>query len=110
MALMTHAPNQAEANYYDMGTADQERFDEMMELADVRAENSVFLALMVAAAQLAGLRINYGQEVRRCACSCWCPVIFDPHHPDAHCIEDDTYNLGRHQCPRCADDHRETAN
>ncbi|GAA3807864.1 hypothetical protein [Streptomyces chiangmaiensis] len=37
-------------------------------------------------------------------------VIFNPADPDAHVIEEgDGYNLGRHQCPRCADQHQETA-
>lgn len=109
MAVMTHAPNQAEANYNHLDLDTQERFDHVMELADDNRDNGEYLALMLAAATLAGLRIPYGGHIRKCACSCWCPAIFDPEHPDAHEIEASPgYNLGRHQCPRCADDHRET--
>lgn len=111
MAVMTHAPKQAtEANYRSLDPDQQDRFDEVMERADDTASNGELLALMLAAASLAGLHIEYGGEIRKCACSCWCPVIFDPDDPDAHCIEGGNgYNLGRHQCPRCADAHRETA-
>lgn len=110
MAVMTHAPNQAEANYKQLAPADQDRFDHVMELADDNRDNGEYLALMLAAATIAGLRIPYGGHIRKCACSCWCPVIFNPDADGAHCIEhSDGYNLGRHQCPTCADRHRETA-
>lgn len=111
MALMTHAHNQATtADYKAMDLDTQERFDHVMELADDQADNGEYLALMLAAAYLAGLRIPYGGHIRKCACSCTCPAIFNPDDPDAHCIEQsDNFNLGRHQCPRCADHHRETA-
>lgn len=110
MAVMTHAFARSEADYNHLHPADQQRFDHVMELADDNRDNGEYLALMLAAASIAGLRIPYGGHIRKCACSCTCPVIFDPEHPDAHCIEDEPgYNLGRHQCPACADDHRETA-
>lgn len=111
MAVMTHARTQAtEADYNQLTGEDQERFDQVMARADGNRDNGEYLALMLAAASIAGLRIPYGGHIRRCACSCWCPVIFNPEHPDAHLIEEDgDYNLGRHQCPTCADEHRETA-
>jgi hypothetical protein len=111
VAVMTHARTQpATANYTAMDLDTQERFDRVMELADDHPDNGEYLALMLAAAALAGLRINYGDDVRKCGCSCYCGVIFDPADPDAHVIEyGKGYNLGRHQCPRCADHHRETA-
>lgn len=110
MTAILHARNQAaEADYNAMDLDTQEHFDRVMELADDQPPNGEYLALMLAAAWIAGLRIEYGQHIRKCACSCYCPVIFDPTDPDAHCIETDAYNLGRHQCPRCADEHRETA-
>jgi hypothetical protein len=110
MAVMTHAQTQATtANYKAMDLYDQERFDRVMERADDQRDNGEYLALMLAAASIAGLRIDYGGHIRKCACSCYCPVIFDPDDPSAHCIEADGYNLGRHQCPTCADRHRETA-
>ena len=110
MAVMTPAYARPQtANYGDLTTADQERFDHVMELADDNRDNGEYLALMLAAASIAGLRIPYGGHIRKCACSCYCGVIFNPDDPDAHCIESDGFNLGRHQCPGCADDHRETA-
>lgn len=111
MAVVLHAQNRAtQADYTHLTPDDQDLFDQVMERADDNPHNGEYLALMLAAAQLAGLRIPYGGHIRKCACSCVCPAIFDPDDPDAHCIEaSDGYNLGRHQCPRCADQHRETA-
>ena len=111
MAVMTHAQNRTgTADYTALTDTAQDLFDEVMERADDNPHNGEYLALMLAAAQIAGLRIPYGGHIRKCACSCYCPVIFNPDTTDAHCIEaSDSYNLGRHQCPRCADEHRETA-
>jgi len=111
MALMTHAQNQSTtADYTAMDLDTQERFDRVMNLADDRPDNGEFFALMLAAASLAGLRIDYGAEIRKCGCSCYCGAIFNPADPGAHVIEESGgYNLGRHQCPTCADHHRETA-
>lgn len=111
MAVMTCALNQATtADYTALDLDTQERFDRVMELADDQADNGEYLALMLAAAYIAGLRIDYGDEIRKCGCSCYCGAIFNPADPDAHVIEESGgYNLGRHQCPTCADRHRETA-
>lgn len=110
MAVMTHAFTQpVEADYNQLSLDDQDQFDQAMERADDNPHNGEYLALMLAAASIAGLRIPYGGHIRKCACSCVCSVIFNPDGPDAHCIESDGYNLGRHQCPTCADLHRETA-
>jgi hypothetical protein len=107
---MTHASARLEADYSALSSTDQNRFDDVMERADDNRDNGEYLALMLAAATIAGLHIPYGGHIRKCACSCWCPVIFDPEDPDAHCIEESAaFNLGRHQCPTCADQHRETA-
>ncbi|WP_399559532.1 hypothetical protein OIA45_48870 (plasmid) [Streptomyces chartreusis] len=107
---MTPARTHLEADYRSLTLADQERFDRVMELADDQADNGEFIALMLAAAYIAGLRIEYGDEVRKCGCSCYCGTVFNPNTAGAHVIEDgDGYNLGRHQCPGCADLHRETA-
>jgi hypothetical protein len=108
---MTCAPNQAAtANYHHLDPDEQQLFDEYMERADTSATNGEYLALMVLAALTAGIDLTYGSHIRKCACSCYCPVIFNPDHPDAHCIESgDGYNLGRHQCPTCHDRHPESA-
>ncbi|MFM9373321.1 hypothetical protein [Streptomyces sp. Da 82-17] len=111
MAVMTHAQiHSGTADYNAMDEAAQDRFDDVMERADTAGPGDGFPALMLAAAAIAGLHIPYGAEIRRCACSCYCGVIFNPADPDAHVIEQsDGYNLGRIQCPTCADHHRETA-
>ncbi|MFJ8657519.1 hypothetical protein ACIRNU_34915 [Streptomyces rochei] len=105
MAVMTHAPARLEANYRNLSTDDQDRFDQLMERADHAGPHD-YQPLMDALAVLTGI----SGEIRKCACSCTCPVIFDADNQDAHVIEyGDGYNLGRHQCPWCADQHRETA-
>lgn len=111
MAVMTHAPARLDtADYTALTLTAQDKFDQVMDIADDTSDNGEFIALMLAAASLAGLDIRYGGEIRKCGCSCWCGVIFNPADPDAHVIEQgDGYNLGRHQCPTCADHHRETA-
>lgn len=106
MALMTHARARLEADYNTLTAEQQTVFDEVMEEADI-AGPVTYPGLMKAIAILVGLPQG---DIRKCDCSCWCPVIFDANTADAHVIEDgDGYNLGRHQCPTCADRHRETA-
>lgn len=106
MAVMTHASARLEADYNTLTIEDQDRFDELMEAAD-NAGPADYPGHMGQIRLLTGLA---GSEIRKCACSCWCPVIFDAETEDAHVIEyGDGYNLGRHQCPTCADRHRETA-
>ena len=109
MAVMTHASAHPEADYTALTPAQQDQFDDLMELADHTADNGEYIALMLAAAHVAGLHIPYGADIRRCGCSCYCPTIFAPT-PDTHVIEyGQGYNLGRVQCDLCADRHRETA-
>jgi hypothetical protein len=109
MAVMTHARVRLEpgtADYNSLTVEEQGKFDELMERAD-GAGASDYPGLMEAVAILVGLPDG---DLRKCACSCWCPVVFDSNNPDAHVIEHgEGYNLGRHQCPTCADRHRETA-
>ncbi|NUS82737.1 MAG: hypothetical protein HOY75_08285 [Streptomyces sp.] len=107
---MTHASARLEANCNTLSAEAQAKFTDVMERADDTSDNGEFLALMLAAAYIAGLDIPYGAEIRKCDCSCYCGTVFNPADPDAHVIEEgDGYNLGRHQCPTCADRHRETA-
>jgi hypothetical protein len=109
MAVMTRAQPRLEpgtTSYYALTEAQQQRFNELMEQADT-AGPADYPVRMDAVAILTGLPTG---DLRKCACSCWCPVIFDSNRPDAHVIEHgEGYNLGRHQCPTCADHHRETA-
>lgn len=110
MAVMTHAHARTEADYTALDDTQQTKFDHLMDLADGTTDPGEYRAFMLGAAYIAGLGIPYGGEIRKCACSCWCGVIFDANNADAHVIEEsDGYNLGRVQCPACADRHRETA-
>ncbi len=106
MAVMTHAPARPEADYNTLTTTAQNAFDVLMEQADDARTTAEYERPMKAITALTGVR----GEIRKCACSCYCGCIFDADDPDAHVIEYSTgHNLGRHQCPTCADRHRETA-
>ena len=101
----TLATARHEADYTRLTREDQDRFDELMEAADTAGPHD-YPHLMTAIAALTGLPAG---EIRKCGCSCWCPVIFDADH-DGHVIEwTGGYNLGRVQCPTCHDRHPETA-
>ncbi|WP_131589744.1 hypothetical protein [Streptomyces seoulensis] len=106
---MTHARIDT-VDYRDLPTDIQDTFDELMEQADEAGTNDHFLTLMARAAATIGMTLPPSGDIRRCACSCVCGLVFDAEHPDAHVIEwTGGYNLGRVQCPTCADHHRETA-
>ncbi|MFE0207070.1 hypothetical protein [Streptomyces sp. NPDC058985] len=104
MTVTTHVSTRPEADYRTLSNDDQDRFDQLMERADHAGPHD-YQPLMDALAALTGIT----GEIRKCACSCWCLVIFDADR-NGHVIEyGQGYNLGRHQCPWCADQHRETA-
>lgn len=110
MAVMTHASVRPEADYNTLPTTVQDEFDQLMEQADNAGTNDHFAKVMADIARLIGMPLPASGDIRRCACSCVCGAIFDAEHPDAHVIEQSGgYNLGRVQCPTCADRHRETA-
>jgi hypothetical protein len=111
VSVMTHAQiRPTTADYRTLTPEQQDRFDALMEQADVAGSNYDYRPLLDAAAATVGLALPAGHEIRKCGCSCWCGHIFDANHPDAHVIEQSGgYNLGRIQCPTCADRHRETA-
>jgi hypothetical protein len=110
VAVMTHAPARPEADYNTLPTTVQDAFDHLMEEADVAGTPQHFFEVMARTARLIGMPLPPSGDIRKCGCSCWCPVIFDAEHPDAHVIEESPgYNLGRVQCPTCTDRHRETA-
>ncbi|KPC92210.1 hypothetical protein ADL27_26240 [Streptomyces sp. NRRL F-6602] len=95
-----------EALYTQLTEAQQERFTQLMEQADTAGPHD-YAPLMGHIADLVGLPAG---EIRLCGCSCTCPRIFDADDEDAHVIEwTGGYNLGRVQCPTCADRHPETA-
>lgn len=106
MAVMTHASAHPEADYNQLPTAIQGRFTQLMEQADHAGPHD-YAPVMGRIADLIGFPEC---EIRKCACSCVCSTIFDSEDPDAHVIEcGEGYNLGRIQCPTCADWHPETA-
>lgn len=99
------APTQT-VDYNTLSPWQQHLFDQLMEQADnatIAVEYEQCMKLLVV---LTGVRPRYN-DIRKCACDCVCSLIFDADHRDAHVIEQtDGYNLGRLQCPNCADDHR----
>ena len=107
MAVMTHTQNQAtEADYNQLSPAEQDEFDRLMQEADI-AGPATYPTLMATIALLTGLPTG---DLRKCGCSCYCGAVFDANDPDVHVIEHgEGYNLGRHQCAWCADQHQETA-
>lgn len=110
MAVMTPAPTRFEADYNALPVTVQDTFDELMAQADNAGTTQHFLEVMAEAAKTIGMPLPVSGDIRRCACSCICGCIFDAEDPDAHVIEwTGGYNLGRVQCPTCADRHRETA-
>ncbi|WP_406740738.1 hypothetical protein [Streptomyces atratus] len=110
IAVMTHAPTQpTTVDYATLTPAAQDTFDRLMEQADITASATEYEALMTAAIAITGIGRPRYNEIFKCACPCTCPVIFDADAPDAHVIEESGgYNLGRLQCPTCADQHRTT--
>jgi hypothetical protein len=104
---MTHArTTPTSVNYRDLTATQQTRLDQVLDLADNTTDAGEYNSLMLAAAALAGLRIEYGGEVLCCKCTCVCPAVFDNADPDARTIEESAgYNLPIRQCPLCADRH-----
>jgi hypothetical protein len=104
---MTHTQKTpTSVDYRDLTHAQQTRLDQLLEQADDTSDAGEYNALMLGAAALAGLHIEYGGEVLRCSCTCVCPAVFDNDHPDARTIEESGgFNLPIRQCPLCADRH-----
>ncbi|WP_329047021.1 hypothetical protein [Streptomyces sp. NBC_01422] len=105
-AVMTHTRIQATVNYTHLPTDTQNLFDQLMDQADNTASAAEYEALMASLIAITGVTgVRHG-EILKCACGCDCPSIFDADAPDALVTEPaDGYNLGRLQCPDCADDH-----
>lgn len=106
-AVMTHTQNQATVNYTDLPERTQTHFDRLMELADQAANATEYDTLMTALIAVTGITGVRHNDIRKCACpACYCDRIFDADDPDALVTEESNgYNLGRLQCPDCADDH-----
>ncbi|MEV6165771.1 hypothetical protein AB0L71_28430 [Streptomyces sp. NPDC052052] len=107
MSVISHArTHPATINYGDLTADQQTRFDDLMDQADNTASATTYDALMAAAIAITGIRTPRHSEILLCACPCTCGCIFDAHDPDALPTEQpDGYNLGRLQCPDCADAH-----
>ncbi|MEU8740557.1 hypothetical protein AB0K62_13435 [Streptomyces halstedii] len=106
-AVMTHTQNQATVNYDALPTGTQDLVDHLLTQADNTAsanEYETLMASLIAITGITGVRHN---DIRKCACpACYCDRIFDADDPDALVTEESNgYNLGRLQCPDCADDH-----
>lgn len=106
-AVMTHTRNQDTVDYADLPTGTQDHIDLLLVLADNTASATEYEALMSSLIAITGITGVRDNDIRKCACSgCYCTRIFDADHPDALVTEEATgYNLGRLQCPDCADDH-----
>ncbi|MFJ1827401.1 hypothetical protein [Streptomyces sp. NPDC088178] len=106
-AVMTHAHTQpTTVDYSTLSPGAQLLFDQLMEKADTSSSATEYEALMTAVIAITGIRRPRYNEIYKCACPCTCPVIFDADAPDTRVIElADSYNLGRLQCPTCADQH-----
>ena len=107
-AVMTHAPTRATVNYADLPTHVQNDFDKLMELADNAANATEYEALMTALIAVTGITGVRYNDILKCACTaCYCDHIFDADDSNALVTEETGagYNLGRLQCPDCADDH-----
>ncbi|MEU6016926.1 hypothetical protein ABZ826_23615 [Streptomyces sp. NPDC047515] len=107
MSVITPArTHPATINYGDLNPGQQTLFDQLMEQADnttSAAECDALMTALIAITGITGVRYN---EILKCACPCICGCIFDADDPDALVTEEPTgYNLGRLQCPDCADAH-----
>ncbi|MFJ3283349.1 hypothetical protein [Streptomyces halstedii] len=106
-AVMTHTQNQATVDYDTLPGRTQDLVDRLFAQADNTASAAEYEALMSSLIAITGITGVRDNEILKCACSaCHCDTIFDADDPDALITEEATgYNLGRLQCPDCADAH-----
>ncbi|MER5277726.1 hypothetical protein ABT025_18480 [Streptomyces sp. NPDC002809] len=106
-AVMTHTKNPNSVSHSSLEQDRRDRFDKAMDEADNTADALTYHALMCVLIVFAGFTDPRVKEVLKCACqACYCDLIFDAEAPGALVTEAPTgYNLGRLQCPDCADDH-----
>jgi hypothetical protein len=109
MSVFTLPATAQTVDYHALTLWQQHQLDELLHQADTAGTLDHFNTLMSAATRAAGLSTPSG-EITKCACPrCYCTALFDPHAPEAHAFGEPTsYNLGRQQCPRCADEHLAT--
>lgn len=108
MAVMTHAQTLPTSTNYDLlDPQAAAQFDHFMGQADTTTDNDHYRSAMVAAAYFAGVQLPTDGEILKCACQgCYCAEIFPANTPSAHTVEESRGdNLGRVQCPDCADGH-----
>lgn len=107
-ALLPHAqilPTTANYDLLDEDVAAQ--YDHYMGQADTTSSNDHYRSAMVAAAYFAGIQLPPDGEILKCACrTCYCALIFPANAPGTRTVDQSYgYNLGRIQCPGCADEH-----
>lgn len=107
MSVISPARTHPAINYGDLTADQQTRFNQLMGKADNTTSADEFEALMTALIAITGITGVRDNSILKCACSaCYCDRIFDADAPDALVTEQPTgYNLGRLQCPDCADAH-----
>ena len=113
MAVMTHASARPQtANYGDLTTAQQQRFNDLMEQADTAGTGQAYHEAMTEAALVAGLPVPASQDIARCSCytdagGCGCALVFDAYATGVvvTAVNDPDHNLSQLQCPPCGHDH-----
>ena len=106
MSVFTLPATAQTVDYNALTLSQQHQLDELLHQADTAGTLDHFTTAMAAATRAAGLTTPSG-EITKCACThCYCLRLFDPQDPEAHAFGEPTsHNLGRQQCPRCADEH-----
>jgi hypothetical protein len=108
---MTYARTQpGTADYSDLPTASQERFDYWMRQADAAKTGDAYREAMTEAALTAGIAVPVSRDLARCSCyadGCGCGAIFDTYAEGAvvTATNDANCNLSQLQCPDCGHDH-----
>lgn len=112
MPVMTHAPNQAEADYTKLSPTVQAVIDKAMRHADNAADTQAYTEAMEFVAIAAGITLPASRDLAVCSClndagGCGCGAIFDTALPGlvVTATNDPNRNLSRLQCPDCGHDH-----
>lgn len=113
MAVMTHARNQADADYRALSPTAQAVIDKAMENADnADVTGNTYIEAMEYVALAAGIPLPASRDLAVCDClnadhGCGCGAIFDTALPGLVITAnaDPDHNLSRLQCPTCGHDH-----
>jgi len=112
MAVMTHARNQATADYTKLTPTVQAVIDKAMQDADNADTSTGYTDAMAYVAIAAGIPLPASRDLAVCSClndagGCGCGVIFDTALPGVvvTAANDPNCNLSALQCPDCGHDH-----